>query len=68
MAHYYVNKKVQDNGYHEVHKLGCSYMPKKLNCIYLGDFNHPRPAVASAKKHYVKADGCFFCSRECHTS
>jgi hypothetical protein len=28
MAHYYVNQHAQANGDHEVHKSGCSHMPK----------------------------------------
>lgn len=29
MAKYYVNQREQVNGDHEVHKLGCSYMPSE---------------------------------------
>ncbi len=29
MANYYVNKNAQANGDHEVHKSGCSWIPKK---------------------------------------
>ena len=68
MAIYYVNKNAQDNGDHEVHKSGCSYMPNSENRLYLGDFSSCRPAVAAAKKTYPQSNGCYYCSPECHTS
>jgi len=68
MAKYYVNKRAQVNGDHEVHKLGCSYMPSEENRKYLGEFSSCRPAVAEAKKEYRQVNGCYYCSRECHTS
>lgn len=68
MALYYVNKNAQSNGDHEVHKRGCSWMPDPENRIYLGDFSSCKPAVREAKKHYSKSNGCYYCSRECHTS
>ncbi|HSK80710.1 MAG TPA: hypothetical protein VLQ45_29925 [Thermoanaerobaculia bacterium] len=67
MALYYVNKNAQLNGDHEVHKLGCSFMPLEGNRIYLGNFDHCGGAVREAKKHYTQANGCYFCSNECHT-
>jgi hypothetical protein len=68
MARYYVNSNAQDNGDHEVHISGCSFMPAEEHRVYLGDFASCRPAVAAAKKLYLNADGCYFCSPECHTS
>lgn len=68
MSKYYVNKNVQANGDHEVHKEGCSMMPLSENRIYLGEFYSCTSAVAEAKKHYIKSDGCYYCSNECHTS
>lgn len=68
MAKYYVNKNAQNNGDHEVHKLGCSYMPKPENRMYLGDFNNCKDAVKESKKTYSKSNGCYYCSNECHTS
>jgi hypothetical protein len=43
-------------------------MPQQENRIYLGEFSGCRAAVAAARKHYSRADGCYFCSPECHTS
>jgi hypothetical protein len=68
MSRYYVNKNAQANGDHEVHTTGCSFMPNPENRIYLGDFSTCSPAVIEAKNHYAKADGCYHCSRACHTS
>jgi len=68
MSRYYVNKNQQDNGDHEVHTTGCEWMPNPENRIYLGDFTSCGPAVTEAKKHYKQSNGCFYCSKPCHTS
>jgi hypothetical protein len=64
---YYVNTNAQTNGDHEVHKEGCSRMPLITNRTYLGNFSNCRDAVIAAKKIYpTTADGCYYCSNECH--
>ena len=68
MALYYVNKNAQTNGDHEVHKDGCSFMPESDNRIYLGDFASCAPAVKKAKEYYTQSNGCYWCSRDCHTT
>jgi hypothetical protein len=68
MARYYVNKNAQNNGDHEVHTTGCSFMPQPENRIYLGDFASCSPAVKEARRHYTKANGCYYCAKPCHTS
>ena len=68
MPYYYVNMNAQPNGDHEVHKAGCDYMPKSENCKFLGEFSNCRDAVREAKKFYSKSNGCYYCSRECHTT
>lgn len=68
MANYYVNKNVQHNGDHEVHKSGCIYMPQAENRIYLGDFTSCSDAVRKAKEYYPQSDGCKTCCPSCHTS
>jgi len=68
MAHYYVNKNAQANGDHEVHVESCSYLPVSFNREYLGDFYSCKPAVIEAKKKYSTANGCYYCSNECHTT
>lgn len=67
MALYYVNKNAQWNGDHEVHELGCSFMPYDENRKYLGNFFNCRDAVREAKKHYSQVNGCYYCSNDCHT-
>ena len=68
MAAYYVNKKAQDNGDHEVHESGCSWMPSGENALYLGPFTDCHGAVAKAKQTYPQSNGCYHCCEACHTS
>lgn len=67
MARYIVNKNAQANGDHEVHTPGCSYMPDTGNQLFLGNFDSCAPAVAKAKETYPQSNGCFYCSKDCHT-
>jgi len=64
---YYVNTSPQKTGEHEVHTEQCSFLPSKENRIYLGNFDSCRKAIIEAKKHYSNVDGCFYCSKNCHT-
>ena len=66
MNNYYVNNKAQNNGDHEVHKDGCIYMPGDKTS--LGRFANCADAVREAKRKYRQSNGCYTCSRECHTS
>lgn len=68
MKKYYVNKNAQSNGDHEVHKAGCSWLPKRENRIYLGEHSTCKSAVRKAKNEYLKVNGCYYCSNDCHTS
>lgn len=63
-----MNSNAQANGDHEVHKDGCSRMPNPENRVWLGDFPSCHEAVRVAKRIDPEADGCFYCSRDCHTS
>ncbi|MFK5854480.1 MAG: hypothetical protein QM503_00015 [Bacteroidota bacterium] len=65
MKRYYVNTKNYD---HEVHHEDCTYLPLAANRKYLGVFSNCAAAVIEAKKTYSNADGCYYCSNECHTS
>ena len=67
MKSYYVNRIEQVNGDHEVHTSDCIYLPKPENRHYLGVFSNCRDAVVEAKKYYRQSNGCYYCSRECHT-
>ena len=65
---YYVNDNAQANGDHEVHRDGCQYLPAPANRTYLGSFDNCSDAVTAAKKHYRQVNGCYTCSRACHTT
>jgi hypothetical protein len=67
MAAYHVNKNAQPTGEHEVHENGCSYQPDAGNRQALGDHTSCQSAVKKAKEYYTKVDGCYFCSKACHT-
>lgn len=67
MKSYYVNRRAQSNGDHEVHDQDCRYLPSVENRVYLGNYMSCTPAVAEAKKTYSKANGCKTCSLACHT-
>lgn len=64
---YYVNKRAQSNGDHEVHEQTCRYLPIIENRMYLGNFSNCDEAVREAKKSYSAANGCLTCSPSCHT-
>ena len=68
MASYCVNKNVQANGDHEVHKYGCQYLPAEQNRLYLGEHGSCFTAVIEARRYYNQVNGCYYCSNECHTS
>lgn len=71
MAHYCVNRNAQDvTGDHEVHNLdshkGC--LPEPINQVDLGYHASCRSAVIEAtRRGHSPADGCRWCSPECHT-
>lgn len=67
MANYYVNNRAQNNGDHEVHVQGCTFMPT-TDRTYLGNFNSCASAVAEARKHHRQVNGCYYCSNPCHTT
>ena len=68
MSSYYVHTVAQENGDHEVHVSGCSWMPDTANRKYLGEFSNCAAAVVEAKKTYWKSDGCHWCCPECDKS
>ena len=68
MATYYVSKIEQNNVDHEVHTGSCTYLPAADNRIYLGEHASCADAVNAARRHYLHVNGCYHCSRACHTS
>lgn len=67
MNRYYVNQTAQANGDHEVHKVGCQWLAKALYTIDLGLHSNCQSAVTAAKRLYPTANGCAYCSPQCHT-
>nr|VFK52359.1 MAG: hypothetical protein BECKTC1821D_GA0114238_11712 [Candidatus Kentron sp. TC] len=66
MHHYYVSDNAQSTGEHEVHRIGCSFMPNHGNKTYLGHFSNCREAILRAREIYSDVDGCYYCSLDCH--
>ncbi len=67
MKKYCVNRREQDTGEHEVHSMDCEHLPDPVNQVHLGSFDNCHDAVKEAKKHFDDVDGCYYCSKECHT-
>jgi hypothetical protein len=70
MPKFIVNKNAQSNGDHEVHNetKGCQNMPLDHNREDLGWHDTCHSAVSQAKRIYTRANGCYYCANECHTS
>jgi hypothetical protein len=69
MAQYCVSTNAQTNGDHEVHNMAtCGHLPAPKNRKVLGEFSSCHGAVREAKKIYPTANGCYFCSNDCHTT
>jgi len=66
--YFYVNKNVQANGDHEVHRPICFWLPKAENSICLGYFATSQRAVKEASRYYYQVNGCYYCCPESHTS
>ena len=69
MKQYLVNKNTDHRGYHEVHTHDCQHRPHVNNSVNLGLHNTCREAINYVKRNYAiytPADGCYYCSRECH--
>lgn len=70
MPQYIVNTNAQPNGDHEVHRTDtCTRLPLPRHQEALGWHHGCASAVAAAKgKGYRTANGCYYCSSECHTT
>ena len=65
MPNYYVNRRAQSNGEHEVHAESCVFLPTDL--VYLGNFAGCEEAVRRAREQFRRVNGCAECSGPCHT-
>lgn len=65
MDFYYFNKNVDNHGWHEIHKNGCSYMPDEIDKTMIGYCSSPEEAEKRAKSEHPSYafDGCFYCCR-----
>lgn len=70
MDTYCVNTQEDDEREHEVHNLtkGCEKLPAPPNRRMLGEHWTCTTAVRKAKAFFPTANGCWFCSRDCHNS
>ena len=66
---YYFYNQVDKNNNHEVHKESCEYLPSPLNRTFIGYESDCRSALRRAKRDNPGKtfDGCYWCSRACHT-
>lgn len=68
MKRYIVNTTPDNKGDHEVHDESCHRLPSPENQKDLGHHSGCYSAVIKAKASYPTANGCYYCSRECHTT
>lgn len=68
MASYYANRHARPDGCHEVHidDDSCLHPPELNNRDPLGWHETCDSAVSEAKSRYAKADGCAYCTPDCH--
>lgn len=59
MPSYYVDRRPQADGHHQVHAQGCPYLP--LYRLHLGDFVQGAAALREAQRHYAPAAACRHC-------
>lgn len=66
MKSYFVSKKPEPDGVHEVHHQKCLFIPRNNeDIIFLGEFEDCRGALGISREHFKETKGCFFCSYEC---
>lgn len=68
-AIYYFNTITDSKGNHEVHTQECIFLPSEGTRKRIGMESNCQNAIASAKRDNPGKtfDGCFYCSKECHT-
>lgn len=69
MRKYILNLNAQSNGDYEVHETICTWKPIS-NYEDLGYFPSCTDAVIEARRRHPskRINGCFYCSKSCHTS
>lgn len=61
MQHYYVDKRTQAEGGHQVHVPRCIHLPDNEDRIYLGSFVRNTEALAAARHYFNDSCGCPWC-------
>lgn len=69
MNFYYFNDSTDEHGKHEVHGDDCKHLPEPRNRTLIGYCLNCKDAIQRAKREYPfkSFDGCYWCSRACHT-
>lgn len=65
---YYLNRRAQANGDHELHRAGCAYLPPDEGRISLGEHADGAAALQKAKEHAARVNACYYCLPEYHLS
>ncbi|MDB1125484.1 hypothetical protein [Vibrio algarum] len=68
MSLFYVDKKAQENGDHEIHTASCTHSPGIKNCDPLGYHIACSTALDAAKAIYPQSNGCYYCSHSSYHS
>lgn len=61
---YYLEATPQPwSGTRQLHAAGCALMPSMEKVNPLGSFTRPIAAMAEARRHHRKANGCYHCCK-----
>ena len=68
MQHYYFNQNTDAQGNHQVHAVGCSFLPNIENQTYIGYEPDCHAAIrrAIANTNQTNFNGCYYCCKPCH--
>lgn len=64
MSHYFIDNHANEEGSHEVHKVGCRKLP--MDKRYLGNFQEIDDAMMEARKEFWSSSSCERCMRDDH--
>ena len=67
MPLFFVERRSQPNGDHEVHESSCLAFPAAHDVECLGAFGDCSEALAVARRRYHRVNGCVWCATEFHT-
>lgn len=69
MPRFCVSRVATPIGHHLVHNLDttCPHRPELAGQLFLGVFVNCEPALAAARRHYLRSNGCPHCAPMCHS-